>query len=165
MTYRRVMASRSRPTGEDRASVIRIALSGIARGDDPGDIADRLAPFHPRNNTFPAEVLLELAADAIELAGASRDAPIEFEGIRERYLPEAVAHTPAQHHKSKFALRAAAMLRGGVDPGLLDEVTWWRTDDVWFWSLEAFVVYVRVAADRTGEPIETVCRRLAERRR
>ena len=32
---------------------------------------------------MPAEVLLELAADAIELAGASRDAPIEFEEIRE----------------------------------------------------------------------------------
>ena len=103
------------------------------------------------------------AADAIELAGASRDTPIEFEGIRERYLPEAVAHTRAQHHKSKFALRAAAMLRGGVDRGLLDEVIWRRTDDLWFW-LKAFVVYVRVAADRTGEPIETVCRRLAERR-
>lgn len=144
--------------------MIRIALSGTARGDDPGDIADRLAPLHPRNNTFPAEVLLELAADAIEFAGASRDSPIVFEGIRERYLPEAVAHTRAQHHKSKFALRAAAMLRGGVDPGLLDEVSWWRTDDVWFWSLEAFIVYVRVAADRTGEPIEIVCRRLAERR-
>ena len=109
-------------------------------------------------------MLLELAADAIEFAGASRDSPIVFEGIRERYLPEAVAHTRAQHHKSKFALRAAAMLRGGVDPGLLDEVSWWRTDDVWFWSLEAFIVYVRVAADRTGEPIEIVCRRLAERR-
>ena len=53
--------------------MIRMALSGVARGDDPGDIADRLTPFHPRNNTFPAEVLLELAADPIELAGARRD--------------------------------------------------------------------------------------------
>lgn len=109
-------------------------------------------------------MLLELAADAIELSGASRDAPIEFEGIRERHLPEAVAYTRAQRHKSKFALRAAAMLRGGFDPGLLDEVIWWRTDDVWFWSFEAFVGYVRVAAERTGAPIDVVCRRLAERR-
>jgi hypothetical protein len=159
------MASTSRPSAEDRASVVRIALGGIARGDDPGDVADRLAPFHPRNNTFPGEVLLELAADAIELSGASRDAPISFEGMREEYLPEAVAHTRAQHHKSKFALRAAAMLRGGVDPGLLDEVVWWRTDDLWFWSLEALVVYVRVAAGRTGQPIDVICRRLAERER
>ena len=75
---------------------------------------------------------------------------IEFEGIRERYLPDGTAHTKAEHHKSKYALRAAAMLHGGVDPGLLDEVQWWQTDDVWYWSLEALVAYVRAAADRTG---------------
>ena len=23
---------------------------------------------------------------------------------------------------------------GGVDPGLLDDVSWWRTDDLWFWG-------------------------------
>ena len=40
----------------------------------------------------------------------------------------------------------------------------WRTDDVWFWALEALVVYVQVVADRTGEPIKTICRRLADRR-
>lgn len=157
------MASRSRPNSDDRNIAIRIALGGAARGDDPADIAARLAALHPRNDTFPGEVLLELAADAIELSGASRQAPIEFEGIRDRYLPEAAAHTSAEHHKSKFALRAAAMLRAGVDPGLLDEVSWWRTDDLWFWSLEALVTYLRVAADRTGESVNAICRPIADR--
>ena len=106
--------------------------------------------MRPRNNTFPGELLLDLAADALDIAGASRETPREFEGIRERYLPEAVASTRAQHHKSKFALRAAAMIHGGVDPGLLDEVQWWRTDDLWYWSLEALAVYLRAAAERTG---------------
>jgi hypothetical protein len=69
--------------------------------------------LHPRHDTFPGEVLLDLAADAIGVSGASRQSPIEFEGIRDRYLPEALAHTKAQHHKSKYALRAAAMLHGG----------------------------------------------------
>jgi hypothetical protein len=55
------------------------------------------------------------------------------------------------------------MLRAGVDTGLLDEVSWWRTEDLWYWSLEALVVYLRVAADRTGESIDTICRRLADR--
>jgi hypothetical protein len=54
--------------------------------------------------------------------------------------PRRSAHTKAQHHKSKFALRAAAMLHGGVDSRLLGEVQWWRTDDLWCWSLEALVV-------------------------
>lgn len=60
------MAKQKGPTAEDRATAIRVALSGIAGGLDLGDIAARLAPLHPKNNTFPGEVLLELAADAIE---------------------------------------------------------------------------------------------------
>jgi hypothetical protein len=59
----------------------------------------------------------------LDTAVASREQPIEFEGIRERYLPERTAHTKVQHQQSKYALRAAAMVRSGVDPGLLDEIT------------------------------------------
>ena len=80
--------------------------------------------MHPRHNTFPGEVLLDLAAGAIDLAGATRLSPIEFDGLRDRYLPDGTADTKVEHHKSKFALRAAAMLHGGVDPGLLDGVQW-----------------------------------------
>ena len=158
------MAAQHRPTDEDRHRAIDIALSGLARGDDLGDVAARLEPLHPRFNTFPGELLLDLAADAIGLSGASRQSPLEFEAIRERHLPDGIAHTKAQHHKSKFALRAAAMLHGGVDPGLLDEVQWWRTDDVWYWSLEALAVYVRAAAERTNQTVELVCRRIADAR-
>jgi hypothetical protein len=68
--------------------MVRVALSGIAGGLELGEIAARLAPLHPKNNTFPGEVLLELAADAIEESGASREQPLEFEGIRSRHLPE-----------------------------------------------------------------------------
>jgi hypothetical protein len=151
------------PTDEDRLEAIRIALTGIARGGDLGDVRWQLDSLHPQHNTFPGEVLLELAADAIELAGASRDNPIEFEGIRERYLPECGAHTRAQHQHSKYALRAAAMIRAGVDPGLLDEVVWWASDHFWFWALDALIVYARVAAERMGVPVSHVCEQLAER--
>jgi hypothetical protein len=43
------------------------------------------------------------------------------------------------------------MIRAGVDTGLVDEVRWWRTDDLWFWGLEALVTYVRAAVERTAE--------------
>jgi hypothetical protein len=55
------------------------------------------------------------------------------------------------------------MIRAGVDPGLLDEVVWWQTADLWIWALDALAVYVRVAADRTGPTVADVCARLAER--
>jgi hypothetical protein len=112
------MAKQKAPTAKDRANAIQISLSGIANDVDLGELASRLEPLHPKNNTFPGEVLLELAADAIEESGASRDQPLEFEGIRKRHLPEDWAHTRAQHHKADYALRAAAMVRAGVDPGL-----------------------------------------------
>jgi hypothetical protein len=156
-----LVTERKRPTSWDRTEATRIALTGIAVGDGLTDLYGRLAPLHPKDDTFPGEVFLELAADAITEAGASRDRPIEFGGIRERYLPECTAHTKAQHHKSKYALRAAAMVRAGVDPGLLDEIVWWRTDDLWSWALDALVVYVRVAAERTGESIAAVCEPVA----
>ena len=55
------------------------------------------------------------------------------------------------------------MIRAGFDPGLLDEVIWWQTDDAWVWALDALAVYVRVAADRTGLPIANVCAGVAQR--
>jgi hypothetical protein len=158
------MAARHRPSDDDRLEAIDIALSGLVRDDDLRDVAARLELLHPRNDTFPAEVLLELAADAIAVSGASVLSPLEFEAILGRFLPDGVAHTKAQHDKSKFALRAAAMLHGGVDPGLLDEVQWWQSDDLWYWSLEALVAYVRAAAERTGQSMESVCRRIAGQR-
>jgi hypothetical protein len=156
------MAEPHRPSNDDRLRAIDIALSGLVRDDDLRDIAARLELLHPANHTFPAEVLLELAADAIAISGASLRSPLEFEAIRGRYLPDGVAHTKAQHDKSKFALRAAAMLRGGVDPVLRDEVQWWQSDDLWYWSLEALAAYVRSAANRTGESVESVCQRIAD---
>jgi hypothetical protein len=158
-----VMAKQRIPTPEDRNTAIRVALSGIADDLELGKLAERLAPLHPKNDTFPGEVLLELAADAIEEAGATREQPLEVEGIRKRHLPEDRAHTKAQHHKAEYALRAAAMIRAGVDPGLLDEVIWWRTDDLWFWALEALVTYVRAAAERTDENVSVICGRIAGR--
>jgi len=155
------IGTRRRPTDDDGRRAIDIALSGLARRDDVSDVAARLAPLHPQHDTFPGEVLLGLAADAIGVSGVARRWPIKFEGIRDRYLPDGIAHTKAQHHKSKFALRAAAMLHGGVDPGLVDEVQWWQTDDLWYWSLEALAAYVRAAADRTDQPVEFICRQIA----
>jgi hypothetical protein len=57
------MTAARQPSAEDRLAAIRIALAGIARGTELGDIGVRLERLHPRNNTFPGEVLLELAAD------------------------------------------------------------------------------------------------------
>jgi hypothetical protein len=108
-------------------------------------------------------VLLELAADAIEESGASRDDPIDYEDIRARYLPEAAFRGRNEHHKSHYALQAAAMIRAGVQPDLLGEIYWWNTDDLWEYALYALVIYIRVAAGRSGRSVAEVCAQLAGR--
>jgi len=149
------------PTAAERAEAVRVALSGIAHGRDIAELTWDLAALHPKNNTFPGEVLLELAADALGEAGASRDQPVDYEGIRERFLPERQFRGKTDHHKSHYALTAAAMMRAGVQPDLLGEVAWWTNDDLWLFSLYALIIYVRVAAERNGEPVAMVCERIA----
>ncbi len=53
--------------------------------------------------------------------------------------------------------------RGGTEPDLLDEVTWWQTDDFWQYALFAEVAYIRAAASRAGVPVRQACQDLAPR--
>jgi hypothetical protein len=157
------MTPNRQPTPEDRSDAIRIALAGIASGAETAEILADLAVLHIRHNTFPAEELLELAANAIDESGATQVEPIDGENIRERLLPERPFSGKTQHYKSKYAISAAAMIHGGVYPDLLDDAGWWEADDLWTYSLYALLIYVRAAADRTGRPSEAIARAIADR--
>jgi hypothetical protein len=156
------MPARKRPTSQDAAAVRRILLGGLAQGSEVAELAGELAPLHPRNNTFPGEVFLGVAADALDWCGASRADPLALEGMRERFLPEC-AFRGRQNKKLQFAILAAAALRGGTEPDLLDEVAWWQTDDFWQYALYAAVAYIRAAAGRVGVPVRQACQDLAQR--
>ncbi|MBO0809805.1 MAG: hypothetical protein J2P32_16035 [Actinobacteria bacterium] len=158
------MAARTRPGPHDAGAALQIVLDGLARGSDISVLAGELAPLHPRDDTFPGEVFLHLAADALDWCGADRADPLTLEGMRERFLPEC-AFRGRQNKKLQFAVLAAAALRGGAEPDLLDEVVWWQTDDFWQYALYAAVAYIRAAAGRVGVPMRQVCRELAGRSR
>jgi hypothetical protein len=55
------------------------------------------------------------------------------------------------------------MIRAGVDPGVLDQVSWWRIDDLWIWAVDSLVLYVRAAAEGSAESVSRLCDRLAVR--
>jgi hypothetical protein len=55
------------------------------------------------------------------------------------------------------------MVRAGVGPGLLDEVSWWRTDGLRFWVLDAPVTYVRATGEHSAEPITSICGQVTSR--
>ena len=156
------MPAKNLPTPQDAATARRILLGGLARDSEVFELVNELAPLHPRNNTFPGEVFFCLAADALDWCGASRADPLALEGMRERFLPEC-AFRGRQNKKLQFAILAAAALRGGTEPDLLDEVAWWQTDDFWQYALYAAVAYIRAAASRAGAPVRRVCQELAQR--
>ena len=140
----------------------RVLLDGLARDADIFELAGELAPLHPRDNTFPGEVFLRLAADALDWCEASRADPLSLEGLRERFLPERTFRG-RQHTKLQYAVLAAAALHGGTDPDLLEEVAWWQSDDFWQYALFAAVAYIRAAARRAGVPVRQACQDLAQR--
>jgi hypothetical protein len=156
------MPGKKRPTPEDAVTARRALLDGLAGDADLFEVLSRLAPLHPRNDTFPGEVFLHLAADALAWCGASRAEPLPLEGLRERFLPEC-AFRGRQNAKLRYAVLAAAGVHGGIEPDLLDEVASWQTDDFWQYAMYAAVAYIRAAASRAGVPLRQACRDLNER--
>jgi hypothetical protein len=114
------MPARKLPAAQDAAAARRIALDGLARDADLSELVTELAPLHPRNNTFPGEVFLRLAADALDWCDASRQQPLSLEGIRDRFLLECT-FSGRQNHKLQFAVpgrgRAARRRRAGSARG------------------------------------------------
>ena len=139
----------------------RMLLDGLARDTDIFELLDGLASLHPRNDTFPGEVFLHLAADALQWCRASRAEPVPLEGLRERFLPEC-AFRGRQNAKFRYAVLAAAAVHGGTDPDLLDEVASWQADDFWQYATYAAIACIRAAASRAGVPVRQACQDLDE---
>ena len=156
------MPASKRPTPQDAGTARRILLDGLARDADVVELLGELAPPHPWDDTFPGEVFLRAAADALNWCGARRADPLPLEGLRERFLPER-AFRGRQNSKFQDAVLAAAALHVGTEPDLLAEVAWWQGDDFWQYALFATVACVRAAASRAGVPVRQACQDLAQR--
>jgi hypothetical protein len=151
-----------RPTEDDRVEAIRRLLSGLENGADAHELAAAVAGLHPKNNTFPGEAFMELAADAFDVAGIGRDTAIPYEGLLEAHLPEC-QFRGRENRKIQYAILTSAASRAGLKPDLLEEVMWWRTDDYWRYALFAAVGLIRAVAAQQGIPAPRLARQLAER--
>jgi len=150
---------RKAPTESDRHEAMRGLLAGLRRGTELPDLALSLESLHPRGNTFPGEVFMELAVQAMDLAGIEQRG-LPCEELLSNHLPEyEFRGRPAQ--KFRFAILATAAARGGIDPDLLDEVTWWRTDDFWIYALAAAAAIIRASAAKQEVPTADLIEKLA----
>jgi hypothetical protein len=150
-----------RPASEDRAEALRRFLVGLARGDDANQLSSEIADLHVRYNTFPGEVFVELAAEALDVVGSKRADVVVFRELLSRHLPE-VEFRGKEHRRIQYAVLTPFAVRGGHEPDLLDEVTYW-IEQYWQFALFGAVAIVRECAERSGTPIETFVSELAKR--
>ena len=137
-------------------------LSGLAAGHDVYDLMAAGVPSHVPGWFTPDVALLELAVTALDLACPAGAGPLEYEGLRERYLPEVTFRGRVEHRNSQYALYAAACMRGRLQPDLLSDAGWWQTP-LWQYAVFAVVIYSRAAAGRLAVPVEEIARRIAAR--
>ena len=129
-------------------------------GSDRSD--GRWPPLHRTTNTFPGEVLLELAADAPSRKAGEPGARSSSKASACATFPKTgLTSGPSSTQPSTRCGRRWFGL--GSIPGLLDEVSWWRTDDLWFWALQALVTHMRAPAEHRGETVPAICGRIASR--
>lgn len=147
------------PTESDRVDAILRVLGGLADGQDVFEVAAAVGDLHPRYNTFPGEVYMRLAADALDVAGVDRSDPIPYEQLLEDHLSEC-DFRGWDKRKIHYAITSSGAFRGGIEPDLLTD-TAWRTDDFWRYALFAAVAVIRACSARLDVSVAEFAERLA----
>lgn len=137
-------------------------LGAIEAGRDIFEALDEIRPLHPRNNTFPGEVFMRVAADALRLGEVNPERPIPSEGLMGRYLPER-QFRGRDNRKIRYAVLAVAATHAGVEVDLLEEVAYWESDDFWSYAGFAAIAWIRAVSDQRGLALDELCHRLRQR--
>ena len=157
------MAKKTAATKADRVAVARLVLDGLAHGEPLDNVFGRLRPFADHRFPFPADVLTEIAAGALDVAGATRATPLSLSDATERHLPEWTVSGNTARQKHRAAFQAAIALHGGIIVDYEETAGWWQVQDYTFHAFDAAVVLIRVAADHTGRSVRSVCEEIAAR--
>jgi len=150
------------PTQDEAREAVDRLLVAVETGAHIVDAPNEMRSLHPKYNTFPGEVFIRLAADALDEGGVSRKSPIAQERLVEEYLPE--YQIRGRHNqKMRYALLAASATHAGVEVDLLEEVAYWGADDFWMYAAYAAVVWIRAVAGQRAIALPELCGRLRSR--
>ncbi|MGO8870108.1 MAG: hypothetical protein ACLQPH_01675 [Acidimicrobiales bacterium] len=150
------------PTQDEAPEAVGRLLAAVETGVDIFDALNEIRALHPKNNTFPGEIFIRLAADALDEGGVGRKSPIAGERLVEEYLPEC-QFRGRDNQKMRYALLAASATQAGVEVDLLEEVGYWATDDFWMYAGYAAVVWIRAVAGQRAIALPEFCGRLRVR--
>ncbi len=145
------------------AQAEQTVIGGLIRGDDVAGLVQAVAVIARRGDVALGESMIGLAADALSLGGFDAVRPLDYQGLREKYLPEVDFRGKVAHRNSQYALYGAAALRGGVRADVYADAGWWNAE-LWLYALYAAVIYVRASAERLGTTADQVARTLASTR-
>ena len=144
-------SSASTPAGGDPVTVL---LDGLEADDDLELVHGAVRDLFMADRAVSPRGLLELAAAAFLACAATSGHPLVFDELEQRYLPEWPVRGNTLRQKRRYALQAAGLLSAGVEP---EDVSWWRSDDLWFHAFDAVVVFVRAASERRQVPVAAIC--------
>ena len=148
--------AKSWPTAEATQAVPQAFLTAVSSGRPVFDVLSDLQQWYRPGLFFPAEPLFEVARRAMDIAGVDSDGPVRYRGLREEFLPEVEFRGRVAHRNSQYTLVAVASLRGGLELDLDADAGWW-VEPLWIYATYAAVIYLRVAAARTGGSLADVC--------
>jgi len=151
-------------TEQDRVEVARLVLGGLARDEPPDDVLMLLRSFADYSFPFPGDVLTEIGATALAVAGAAPTTPLSLSDATERHLSEWTVRSNTARQKHRAAIHAAVALHAGIVIDYDEVAGWWRLQDYTLHAFEAAVVLIRVAAEHTRQPARSVCEEIATRR-
>lgn len=144
----------------DPEEATRRFLDGLAAGAGVDELCVNLADLDRKHDTYLGEVFLGLAARSLAGVSGAGAGPIAYEGLRKRHLPE-VTLRGKENRKFQFAALCAGAIAGGLEPDLVDEVYWWRTDDLWRYALFAAVAVIRASAEARGMTVDQIVAELS----
>ena len=144
---------------EDRLEARRRLLAGLARGNDAHRIMADVAGLHVQNNTFPGEIFMAVAAYALRKAQAASNDRVEYRALLTNHLSE-VDFRGKDHRRIQFAVLTGFAVHGGLEPDLLDEVTYW-IEQYWQFALFAAIAITRHCAATSDTSVETFMTELA----
>src|SRR5512147_1126208 len=98
------MARFAAPTPIDRREVARAALAAIASARWHVEAEELLERFHGFAFPFPGDVLIELAADALDASRATRSDPVSLTEATEQYLRERSMGGNTARQKTRAAI-------------------------------------------------------------
>jgi hypothetical protein len=158
------MARETTATEQDRVAVASAVLGGLARDEPLDDVLSRLRAFAGYAFPFPGDVLTEIGATALEIAGASPASPVSLTNATERHLAEWRISGNTARQKHRAAIQAAIALHAGIVVDYDEVAGWWQLQDYTGHAFEAVVVLIRVAAERTQRSAVSICEEIAARR-